>query len=247
MTSFPVPLDNLIAYVRAQQPDGGPLDNLADAMAVSAALDEQADALLGYFVDQARRAGESWTRIGEHMGVSKQAARKRFIPRYDGSDPVPEAELFSRFTQRCRNALVAAGRLAERSGATEIDAAHVVVGLLSEPDGLAAAVLHDAGLTNQQIGGAFGLDPDVPHLQATAADLAQLRFAEQGNTVLRGTLEATLRLGHNFVGTEHLLLGVLYADGPAAATLTSLGLDAQHVERAVREQIAQVQQRRQAG
>ena len=46
MTEFPVPLDNLIAYVKALHPDGGPLDNVADAFAVSARLDEQSDALI---------------------------------------------------------------------------------------------------------------------------------------------------------------------------------------------------------
>ena len=70
MTDFPVPLDNLIAYVKALHPDRGPLDNVADAMAVSAQLDEQADALIGYFVDQARRSGASWSQIGSSMGVS---------------------------------------------------------------------------------------------------------------------------------------------------------------------------------
>ena len=84
MTEFPVPLDNLIAYVKALHPEGGPLGNLSDAMVVSARLDEQSDALIGYFVDQARRAGASWSQIGSSMGVSKQAAQKRFVPREAG-------------------------------------------------------------------------------------------------------------------------------------------------------------------
>src|ERR1700722_11997164 len=80
MTEFPVPLDNLIAYVKTLHPDGGPLENVADAFAVSEQLDEQSDALLGYFVDQARRSGLPWSQIGAAMGVSKQAAQKRFVP-----------------------------------------------------------------------------------------------------------------------------------------------------------------------
>ncbi len=54
MAEFPVPLDNLISYVKALHPDGGPLENVSDAFTVSTQLDEQADALIGYFVDQAR-------------------------------------------------------------------------------------------------------------------------------------------------------------------------------------------------
>src|ERR1700761_8645617 len=80
MTEFPVPLDNLIAYVKTLNPDGGPLDNVSDAFAVSEQLDQQSDALIGYFVDQARRSGLSWSQIGGAMGVSKQAAQKRFVP-----------------------------------------------------------------------------------------------------------------------------------------------------------------------
>jgi hypothetical protein len=81
MADFPVPRDNLIAYVKALHPGGGPLDNISDAVQVCAQLDEQSDALLGYFVDQARRSGASWSQIGASMGVSKQAAQKRFVPR----------------------------------------------------------------------------------------------------------------------------------------------------------------------
>ena len=91
MTEFPVPLDNLIAYVKALHPDGGPLDNVSDAVLVSDRLDEQSDALIGYFVDQARRFGASWSQIGASMGVSKQAVQKRFVPR-DGGGLVPEGQ-----------------------------------------------------------------------------------------------------------------------------------------------------------
>ena len=100
MAEFPVPLDNLIAYVKTLHPEGGPLDNVTDAFTVSEQLDEQSDALLGYFVDQARRSGLSWSQIGAAMGVTKQAAQKRFVP-----TPTKAADLmrnnpapFSRFT-----------------------------------------------------------------------------------------------------------------------------------------------------
>ena len=87
MDKFPVPLDNLITYVKARHPDGGPLDNVGDAMVVATQLDEQSDALIGHFVDQARRSGASWSQIGASMGVSKQAAQKRFVPRDGGLAP----------------------------------------------------------------------------------------------------------------------------------------------------------------
>src|SRR5207248_11001689 len=122
MTEFPVPLDNLIAYVKALHPEGGPLGNLSDAMVVSARLDEQADALIGYFVDQARRSGASWSQIGSAMGVSKQAAQKRFVT------ALPDEPDFSRFTQRAANAITAAGRLATADGAAPVIPAHLAAG-----------------------------------------------------------------------------------------------------------------------
>src|SRR5215831_15295531 len=113
MTEFPVPLDNLIAYVKALHPDGGPLANVSDAFTVSTQLDEQADALIGYFVDQARRSGLSWSQIGSAMGVSKQAAQKRFVPPAARAGDVPApGKPFSQFTARAARTLAAAGQLA---------------------------------------------------------------------------------------------------------------------------------------
>src|ERR1700683_3757513 len=99
MATLPVSLDNLISYVKTLHPTAGPLENLSAAVGVAADLDEQSDALIGHFVDQARRSGASWSQIGASMGVSKQAAQQRFVTAL-----VPEGgEMFSRFTQRARN------------------------------------------------------------------------------------------------------------------------------------------------
>lgn len=51
---------------------------MIDAMIAADALGDIADHLIGHFVDQARRSGASWTDIGKAMGVTKQAAQKRF-------------------------------------------------------------------------------------------------------------------------------------------------------------------------
>jgi len=73
-------------------------------VAVSARLGELADHLIGHFVDEARRAGASWTDIGESMGVTKQAAQKRFVPRVD--DVLPSGGQLTRFTPRARQAFL---------------------------------------------------------------------------------------------------------------------------------------------
>ena len=244
MAEFPVPLDNLIAYVKALHPEGGPLGNLSDAMVVSARLDEQSDALIGYFVDQARRAGASWSQIGSSMGVSKQAAQKRFVPR-GGGGLVPEGEqLFSRFTPRARNVLAAAGRLA---GDQAVGAAHLAAALLTEPEGLGARIIQRAGLTGEQVCTAVGVGPAAAGGAAGEEVLRELSFTEDGQAALAGTLKAALRLGHNYIGTEHVLLGILFAGGPAGQALASSGLDAETAERLLATELAEMRARLKTG
>src|SRR5215831_18583579 len=172
MTTPPISLDNLIAFVKAAHPGGDPLENLSDAVAVSAQLEEQADALIGHFVDRARRSGFSWSQIGASMGVSKQAAQQRFVARWESAD-------FSRFTDRARNVLAAAGRIAAGGGAEQVDAAHLAAGLLIEPGGLAAKVIHGAGLRDEQVLAALGVAA-APAGDADAAALRELRFTDAG-------------------------------------------------------------------
>jgi hypothetical protein len=237
MTTPPISLDNLISYVTAVHPDGGPLENLSDAVSVSAQLEVQSDALIGYFVDQARRSGASWSQIGASMGVSKQAAQQRFVSHGESAE-------FSRFTRRARNALAVADQIAGNAGTELIDAAHLAAGLLSEPDGLAAKVIHGAGLSDGQVYAAFRLEPASvgdPHPH----DLRHLRFTDAGRAVLRETVKAALRLGHDYIGTEHLLLGILLADGDAAQTLTGLGLTTELADQKIADEFAAIAARRQ--
>src|SRR3954453_18677292 len=86
-------LDDLIAAIRTAQSD--PLRQLADAVLVGQHLDDTADALIGHFVDQARRSGASWTDIGGSLGVTKQAAQKRFVAKVAASIGDPADQGFS--------------------------------------------------------------------------------------------------------------------------------------------------------
>src|SRR3712207_9520368 len=111
--TIPVKLDDLITTIKKVHTE--PLDQLADAVLAADHLGELADHLVGHFVDQARRSGASWTDIGRAMGVTKQAARKRFVPKNpgDATDPAANAG-FGRFTERARNAVTAAHNEAHR-------------------------------------------------------------------------------------------------------------------------------------
>jgi ATP-dependent Clp protease ATP-binding subunit ClpA len=248
MAEFPVPLDNLIAYVKALRPEGEPLDRVTDAFRASAQLDEQSDALIGYFVDQARRSGASWSQIGAAMGVSKQAAQKRFVPgRLSGV--AGRGQTFSRFTPRARNVLAAAGRLVEEeSGEAAVGTAELTAALLTEPEGIAAKVILRAGLTAEQVYAAVGAGPAAAVADTSADDLQELAFDESGKETLKGALKTALRFGHNYIGTEHLLLAALAAGSPAAAALVAVGLTPETAERLVVAEITAVmEQRRQAG
>src|SRR5689334_25219127 len=102
-----VRLDDLIAAIKNVHPE--PLDQLQDAVLAADHLGDVADHLIGHFVDQARRSGASWTEIGRSMGVTKQAAQKRFVPREPGQVPALDAsEGFARFTLPAKNPVVAA-------------------------------------------------------------------------------------------------------------------------------------------
>src|SRR6476659_4763319 len=78
-----VRLDDLIDAIKKVHTDA--LDQLSDAVIAADHLGEVADHLIGHFVDQARRSGASWSDIGASMGVSKQAAQKRFVPKDPGA------------------------------------------------------------------------------------------------------------------------------------------------------------------
>jgi hypothetical protein len=242
MPTSPISLDQLITYVKTLTPEGGPLDNLSDAVGVGAGLDETSDALIGHFVDQARRAGASWSQIGASMGVSKQAVQKRFVARWESAE-------FSRFTQRSRNVLAAAARTAAGAGAGAIDASHLAAGLLSEPDGLAAKVIHGAGLTDEQVLAALGLEPAGGAAAGegeggSTEALRRLRFTGEGRAAITGAVATAFKLGHNYIGTEHLLLGILHAKGDAGQILIGLGLTAGLTRSLLAEEFATIQKQR---
>src|SRR5262245_16766082 len=138
MDETPARLDDLIAYVRSRHPEGSPLDHLSDAVRAADRLGEVADHLIGHFVDQARRAGASWTEIGQSMGVTKQAAQKRFVPR--GSDELP-ASVLGRFTPRARNVLERTEEIARGARSLEVGTEHLLLGMLVEPVSLAIKAL----------------------------------------------------------------------------------------------------------
>src|SRR4051794_35752056 len=154
--SYPVRLDDLIDVMK--QVHHEPLDQLTDAVLAAESLGEIADHLIGHFVDQARRSGASWTDIGKCMGVTKQAAQKRFVPK----NPTDSAALdpnagFSRFTARARNVIVVAQNKAHDAGNNQIGTAHLLLALFAESEGLAAKLLAGQGIDAEAVAAAVTL------------------------------------------------------------------------------------------
>ncbi|MGJ5825943.1 Clp protease N-terminal domain-containing protein [Streptomyces ossamyceticus] len=210
-----VRLDDLIEAIKKIHPE--PLDQLQDAVIAADHLGDVADHLIGHFVDQARRSGASWTEIGKSMGVTRQAAQKRFVPKAE-ADLDPE-QGFARFTPRARNAVMVAHGEAKAAGNPEGLPAHLVLGLLAEPEGLAAKAIV-----------AQGVSPEALREAATAAlppavdEVPELiPYGSDAKKVLELTFREALRLGHNYVGTEHLLLALLEFEN-GEGVLSGLGV-----------------------
>src|SRR6201997_1954910 len=141
--SYPVRLDDLIEAIKKVNTDA--LEQLSDAVLAAEHLGELSDHLIGHFVDQARRSGASWTDIGKSMGVSKQAAQKRFVPKAEPTTLDPN-QGFGRFSPRARAVVVAAQNLAHDAGNTEITPDHLLVALVKDAQSLASRLLDGQGV-----------------------------------------------------------------------------------------------------
>ena len=223
--SSPVRLDDLIAAIKKVRAD--PLEQLAHAVLAAQHIDEVADHLIGHFVDQARRSGASWTEIGKSMGVTKQAAQKRFVAKAGASD-LDASQGFSRFTQRARNVVMAAQNEARAAGSDTILTGHLALGLLSEPEAVAALVLRNQGVALDAVRTAVAAT--LPPPSDTVPEL--IPYSTDARKALELTFREALRLGHNYVGTDHILLALLEHEA-GSGPLTELGVEKSKVEAAV--------------
>ncbi|GAA3375995.1 Clp protease N-terminal domain-containing protein [Streptomyces racemochromogenes] len=231
----PVRLDDLIEAIKKVHSDT--LDQLSDAVVAAEHLGDVADHLIGHFVDQARRSGASWTDIGRSMGVTRQAAQKRFVPKADkdgdaGLDPNAG---FGRFTPRARNVVISAQNEARAAGNAEIRTEHLLLGLLGETEGLAAHVLTAQGVAPHDLRTAAAAT--LPPAQAEVPELVP--FDANAKKVLELTFREALRLGHGYVGTEHVLLALLEQEN-GEGPLSAAGLDKAAAEATVTEVLAGV-------
>ncbi|MGX6601396.1 Clp protease N-terminal domain-containing protein [Micromonosporaceae bacterium Da 78-11] len=218
-------LDDLIEAIKKTHTTA--LDQLTDAVLAADHLGDVADHLIGHFVDQARRSGASWTEIGRSMGVTKQAAQKRFVAKGETSD-LDASQGFSRFTPRARGVVVTAQEQARERGQAQIGVAHLVLGLIADPTALGARTLAAQGVSLDAV-----RQTAVATLPPAAESVpALIPFDAHARKALELTFREALRMNHNHVGTEHILLALLELED-GTGVLAGLGVDKATAEAAV--------------
>jgi len=145
------------------------------------------------------------------------------------------SDKLDRFTKRARQALTFAQDEAQRFGHRYIGTEHLLLGLLREEQGVAAKVLTQMGVSlervRQMVEETMGREERLI--------IASLELAPRTKRVLELAFDEARRLGHNYIGTEHLLLGLVReGQGIAAGILETLGLDLEEVRK---ETIRQMQ------
>jgi ATP-dependent Clp protease ATP-binding subunit ClpA len=138
--------------------------------------------------------------------------------------------MFERFTDRARRVVVLAQDEARMLKHNYIGTEHILLGLIHEGEGVAAKALESLGISldavRQQVEEIIG--------QGQQAPSGHIPFTPRGKKVLELSLRESLQLGHNYIGTEHILLGLIReGDGVAAQVLVRLGADLNRVRQQV--------------
>ena len=134
--------------------------------------------------------------------------------------------MFERFTERARHVVVLAQGEARGFKHNYIGTEHILLGLLREEEGVAARVLGSLEITAEKV------RDEVAQIvgQGEESTSGQIPFTPRAKKVLELALREALRIGHNYIGTEHILLGLVREnEGVAARIMLDLGADAERV------------------
>jgi ATP-dependent Clp protease ATP-binding subunit ClpC len=139
-------------------------------------------------------------------------------------------EVFERYTDRARRVVVLAQEEARMLNHNYIGTEHILLGLIHEGEGVAAKALESLGISleavRQQVEEIIG--------QGQQAPSGHIPFTPRANKVLELASQEGLQLGHNYIGTEHILLGLIReGEGVAAQILVKLGADLNRVRQQV--------------
>jgi ATP-dependent Clp protease ATP-binding subunit ClpC len=134
-----------------------------------------------------------------------------------------------RFTQRARRVLSLAHQEAERGHQNSIGTEHLLLGLMEEEGGVAGRVLRELGLESGRVHEIIERVSVESHHEDNKIDLAP-----DTQQVLEYAVDEARRLGHHYIGTEHILLGLVRVDGTAMEVLRRLGVTADQIRRQTR-------------
>jgi ATP-dependent Clp protease ATP-binding subunit ClpC len=138
--------------------------------------------------------------------------------------------MFERFTDRARKVVVLSQEEARVFDHDYIGTEHLLLGLIREGEGVAAKSMEAAGLTVENLQGA--VEQISGHGAATPT--GHIPFTPRAKKALELSLREALQFGHNYIGTEHILLGVLReTDGAAAQALRAVGADPEELRQRV--------------
>src|SRR5512141_2032494 len=135
-----------------------------------------------------------------------------------------------RFTQRARRVLSLAHQEAEQSRNNNIGTEHLLLGLMDEEGGVAGRVLRELGMTSDRV-------REVIRRVTTSSssfDPNRVELAAETQQVLEHAVEEARRLGHHYIGTEHILLGLIRVDSTAMEVLRRLGVTPEQIRRQTR-------------
>ena len=138
--------------------------------------------------------------------------------------------MFERFTDRARRVVVLAQEEARLLNHNYIGTEHILLGLIHEGEGVAAKALESLGISleavRNQVEEIIG--------QGGSSPSGHIPFTPRAKKVLELSLREALQLGHNYIGTEHILLGLIReGEGVAAQVLVKLGADLSRVRQQV--------------
>lgn len=230
-------LQELITQTRAHANSIEPLTLLASAAQRQQELAALGEQLLDHFVQQARTAECSWSQIGSALGVSKQGAQQRYAGAVHSLLGKLVAEVkaftgapFKRFTDRARRAVMLAQEEARGLHHDHLGAEHLLLGLLAEGKGIGARALTGAGITLE----AARAGVEQITCRGEKMPSGHIQFTSGAKKVLELALCEALELDHHYIGTEHLLLGLLREDdNPGMPILLEAGVPADQLRDSV--------------
>jgi ATP-dependent Clp protease ATP-binding subunit ClpC len=139
--------------------------------------------------------------------------------------------VFERFTERARQVVVLAQDEARALRHNYIGTEHILLGLIREQEGLAVRVLDAHGVTLEEVRAHVVRIIGVGEEELVSG---QIPFTPRAKKVLELSLREALSLGHNYIGTEHILLGLVRVDeGVGARILVDFGADAETIRDAI--------------